>query len=291
MNITVLGTGIMGSALTGTLRRAGHDVTVWNRTRERADRLLETGAGVADTPATAVAQADVVLSVVFDADSVLDVLEEAAPALPAGAVWGQATTVGADGTHEIAVRAAELGVPLVETQLVGTKGPAEHGALTILTAGDPALVDKARPALDAISAKVLHAGDELGQATALKLACNAWISALTVGMAQALSIATAQGLDGHLVLDAIEGGPADSQFARIKAGAMLSGDLTPSFRLDTLRKDVGLMIEVARATGTTATMLDALSRLLGVASLDGHGRHDIAAVYDAFTNTPLGSGD
>jgi 3-hydroxyisobutyrate dehydrogenase len=211
--------------------------------------------------------------------------------VPEGAVWAQATTIGVDGTREVAARAAELGVGLVEAQLLGTKGPAERGELTVLTAGDPALVERARPVLDAISAKTLHTGDVVGSATALKLACNAWLATITAGAAQSLALTAAQGLEPQLFLDAISGTATDCRYAHLKADHMLSSDLAPTFTVDALRKDVNLMIRTARATGTTETLLDALDRVLGVTSLDGHGRDDVAAVYDAFTRAPLGSGD
>jgi len=291
MNVTILGTGIMGSAVAGTLVRAGHQVTAWNRTPAKAAPLADDGVRVAASAAEAVSGADVVLSIVFDADAVLDVLDDAGPALTDGTVWAQATTIGVDGTQEVAGRAAELGVALVEAQMLGTRGPAERGELTILTAGDPALVDRARPVLQAMSAKTLHAGDTVGCASALKLACNAWLATITAGAAQSLALAAAQGLDPQLFLDAISGTATDCQYAHLKADHMIAEDLAPTFTVDALRKDVGLMIHTARATGTTVTLLDALDRVLGVASLDGHGKEDVAAVYDAFTTVPLGTGD
>jgi len=291
MNVTILGTGIMGSAVAGTLVRAGHQVTAWNRTPAKAVPLADDGVRVAASAAEAVSGADVVLSIVFDADAVLDVLDDAGPALTDGTVWAQATTIGVDGTQEVAGRAAELGVALVEAQMLGTRGPAERGELTILTAGDPALVDRARPVLEAMSAKTLHAGDTVGCASALKLACNAWLATITAGAAQSLALAAAQGLDPQLFLDAISGTATDCQYAHLKADHMIAEDLAPTFTVDALRKDVGLMIHTARATGTTVTLLDALDRVLGVASLDGHGKEDVAAVYDAFTTVPLGTGD
>jgi 3-hydroxyisobutyrate dehydrogenase len=291
MNVTILGTGIMGSAVAGTLVRAGHQVTAWNRTPAKAVPLADDGVRVAASAAEAVSGADVVLSIVFDADAVLDVLDDAGPALTDSTVWAQATTIGVDGTQEVAGRAAELGVALVEAQMLGTRGPAERGELTILTAGDPALVDRARPVLEAMSAKTLHAGDTVGCASALKLACNAWLATITAGAAQSLALAAAQGLDPQLFLDAISGTATDCQYAHLKADHMIAEDLAPTFTVDALRKDVGLMIHTARATGTTVTLLDALDRVLGVASLDGHGKEDVAAVYDAFTTVPLGTGD
>lgn len=307
MQVSVLGTGIMGAAIARSLLRAGHGVTVWNRTPARAEPLAADGARVARSAAEAVQGADVVLSVVFDTDAVLDVLDEAGPVVAeaatssgtrsgaggtdAGPVWVQSTTVGVDGTREIVARAAALGVPLVEGMLVGTRGPAEAGRLTILLAGDADLAARARPALDAVSEKVVDVGGPVGRASALKLAVNSWVATLTAGTAQALSLAAAFDLDPRLFLDTIRGTASDSAYAQTKGAAMLAGTFEPQFAVDGLRKDLGLMIAAARETGTTETLLDALDRVFGVASLDGHGREDIAAVFDAFTRAPLGSGD
>ena len=277
--ITVLGTGIMGTGVVHSLLRAGLQVTVWNRTPERAAPLEADGATVASSVREAVEHADVVISVVFDAQAVLDLLAETASAVPSGAVWMQASTVGIDGADAVAAVAQKHGVSLVETMMLGTKQPAEDGKLVLLTAGDPDLMRSLDPVLDAVSQKVINAGDTVGRATALKLACNAWIAAITAATAQSLALTRAQGLDPQLFLDAIKGGAVDCSYAHLKGATMIEGSYDPQFAVDGLRKDLALIAEVADRTATATRLVHTLKDLYTDAGEAGHDDDDIAAVF------------
>jgi 3-hydroxyisobutyrate dehydrogenase len=282
VRVTVLGTGTMGAGVAGSLLREGHDVTVWNRTTDRAAPLGERGATVADDPAVAVADAEVVLLTLFDTDAVVDVLEAAAGEAPDGAVWVQASTIGVAGTETIVQLAAKYGITLVEAMMLGTKAPAEQGKLTMLAAGPSDVLDRIDPVLDAIGAKTVRAGEQVGAGTALKLAANAWIASITAATGQSLAVARALGLDPALFLEAIAGGASDSPYAHTKGQAMIAGAFPAQFALDGLRKDIGLITDAARGAGVSTVLLDALGRVYADASAAGHGADDIAAVGTAF---------
>ncbi|WIE76214.1 NAD(P)-dependent oxidoreductase [Curtobacterium sp. MCSS17_007] len=280
--MTVLGTGTMGAGVARSLLRGGHRVTVWNRNADKARPLADDGATVATAAAGAVADAEVVLLTLFDTDAVVDVLEAAGGDAPEGAVWVQASTVGVAGTETVVQLAEKYGITLVEAMMLGTKGPAEQGTLTMLAAGPADVLDRVVPVLDAIGAKTVRAGDRVGDGTALKLAANAWIASITAATGQSLAIARGLGLDPQLFLDAIQGTASDSPYAHTKGAAMVGGDLAPQFALDGLRKDIGLIGEAARSAGVSTTLLDALDRVYAQASAAGHGAEDIAAVGTAF---------
>lgn len=282
MRVTVLGTGAMGAGVAMSLLREGHDVTVWNRTRARAEPLGEHGATVSGDAAQAVEGAEVVLLTLFDTDAVVDVLEQAAGDAPEDAVWVQSSTVGVAGTETVVQLAGKYGITLVEAMMLGTKAPAEQGKLTMLVAGPDAPVAAIGPVLDAIGAKTVRAGDRVGQGTALKLAANAWIASITAATGQSLAIARALGLDPQLFLQAIEGSASDSAYAHAKGAAMIAGEFPAQFALDGLRKDIGLITEAARDADVTTTVLEALGRVYADASAAGHGSDDIAAVGTAF---------
>lgn len=282
MRVTVLGTGAMGAGVAGSLIRAGHDVTVWNRSAERAQPLGDSGATVADDPAAAVRTADVVLLTLFDTDAVIDVLEQAAGDAPESAIWVQCSTIGLEGTATVVQLAGKYGITLVEAMMLGTKGPAEQGKLTMLAAGSSETLDVVAPVFDAIGVKTVVAGPEVGAGTALKLAANAWIASITAATAQSVTLAAALGLDPNLFLDAIDGSASDSQYAHMKGAAMIEDSFAPQFALDGLRKDVRLMVDAADGVGVSTTLLDALVTVYGSASADGHGNEDIAAVVTAF---------
>ncbi|OII04081.1 3-hydroxyisobutyrate dehydrogenase [Curtobacterium sp. MCBA15_008] len=272
----------MGAGVAGSLLREGHEVTVWNRTADKAAPLAERGATVATDPAAAVADAEVVLLTLFDTEAVLDVLEAAAGDAPTDAVWVQASTIGVAGTETIVQLAGKYGVTLVEAMMLGTKAPAEQGKLTMLAAGPADVLDRIDPVLDAIGAKTVRAGDEVGAGTALKLAANAWIASITAATGQSLAVARSLGLDPALFLEAIAGGASDSAYAHTKGKSMIAGEFPPQFALDGLRKDIGLITDAARTSGVSTVLLDALGRVYADASAAGHGGDDIAAVGTAF---------
>lgn len=279
MRVAVLGTGTMGVGMARTMRREGFDVTAWNRTREKAEPLAEDGIEVAATVAEAVGGADAVLTILLDTDAVLAVTDELTGALGQDAVWLQSATVGPDGIKRIAEAAGN--VNLLDAPVLGTKKPAEEGKLVPIVSGDPELVDRVTLVLDAIGTKTVRAGDGLGQASALKLACNAWIFMITAGTAQSVALAERMGLSGRLFLEAIGGGAADSPYAQLKGAMMLEGDFTPAFGLDGARKDLGLIAEAAGAVGMDTGVVEALRAIFDEASRNGHGEDDMSAVYTA----------
>ncbi|WBB61097.1 NAD(P)-dependent oxidoreductase [Streptomyces sp. WMMC500] len=282
MKAAVLGTGVMGAGMARSLLRDGVEVTVWNRTPQRARPLAADGARIAASAEEAVRDADAVLIAVYDAQAVLAVLGDALAASPEDAVWVQTATIGPEGTRQAAELAAGAGRTLVEAMLLGTRQPAETGRLTLLTAGDPAVFARIEPVTAAVSVKSVWTGPEVGAGTALKLACNAWIASITAAAAQSLALAGSLGLDPKLFLAAIEGAPADCAYAHAKGEGMLAGAYESQFALDAALKDVDLIDGAARDAGVDTTLLGALRALYGKASEAGHGGEDLAAVYTSF---------
>jgi 3-hydroxyisobutyrate dehydrogenase len=280
MIVTVLGTGTMGAGMARSLRRSGHDVRAWNRTASKAEPLAADGIEVADSVGAAVTGADAVITIVFDVDAVLSVAPELTGALSGDAVWLQSATVGPDGIRRI--RDETGSTQLLDAPMLGTKEPAEQGKLVPIVSGDPGLVARAQPVLDAVGAKTVVAGDQLGDASALKLACNAWIFAITAATGQSLALAAALGVDPELFLQAIDGGPANTAYAQLKGKAILAGDFSPSFGLDGARKDLALIAAAASGAKVDTALVDGLRALFDAASSQGHGGDDMSAVYAAF---------
>lgn len=238
---------------------------------------------VSDTVADAVSGADAVITVLYDETAIHDVTDELLGALAEDAVWIQSSTVGPDGIGRIEVRASKA--RLLDAPVLGTKEPAEEGELAVLVSGDAAHIEQVRPVFDAIGTKTVVVSDRIGDASALKLACNAWIMTITAATAQSLAIATALDVEPKLFLDAIEGGAADSQYAQLKGAMMLRGEFPPAFGLDSGRKDLALIIDAAGKAGVDPTLLDALQGQYDRAAKDGHGAEDLAAVYATLVST------
>lgn len=282
-HVAVLGTGIMGFPMAGRLLDAGFSVTVWNRTREKAEPLSERGATVADTPAGAARDADICLTMLTDAAAVaaaMDGPDGALSALPDGAVWLQMSTVGEQGWHELADLAARAEVTIVDAPVLGTRKPAEDGTLRILAAGPEQAVLRCQPVFDCVGS-VLPGVGQAGNGSLLKLAVNSWLLAITDATATAVTLAQAFGLDGHLFLDAIDGTASDCAYAHVKGEAMLADNFAASFTAAAAAKDARLVAAAANARPISTDVIDAIAHHFDNAVRAGHGDEDMAAVVTA----------
>ncbi len=275
--VTVLGTGIMGSAMARLLARAGLDTTVWDRTPAATGPLADAGVRVAGSPAEAVAGADVVITMLPDGDAVSAVMfDGTAEALADGAAWAQMGTIGVRSTELLADRLTRLrpGVLFVDAPVSGSKGPAENGQLLILASGPSAAVPVVAPVFDVIGRRTVWLG-EAGAGSRMKLAVNAYMSVLIEGVAEALELVDRLGVDAGKLDEVIEGGPLDAPIADAKLHKMQRGDYAPEFPLQWALKDVDLAIEAAG--GDALPLLAALSRQWHAAVQAGHGREDVSA--------------
>jgi 3-hydroxyisobutyrate dehydrogenase len=278
VQVTVLGTGIMGSAMARNLLSAGLRTTVWDRSPAATAPLREGGALVAAAPVEAARDAQVVITMLPTADVVTSVIFEGgvADALAQGAVWAQMGTIGLAETTEISGRLGQLrpDVIFVDAPVSGSKGPAETGQLLILASGPPAAAAAVEPVFSAIGRKTVWLG-EAGQGSRMKLAVNAYMSILIEGVAEALELAGQLGLDDTKLAEAIEGGPLDAPIADAKLHKMERGDFAPEFPLEWALKDVDLALDAAGDGGLP--LLAALSRQWRKAVDAGHGRDDVSA--------------
>jgi 3-hydroxyisobutyrate dehydrogenase len=276
--VALLGTGTMGAGMARNLAAAGIPLRVWNRTRSKAEPLTEAGATVADSVTEAVRGADVVITMLYDAESVESALTEGRDGLTKGTVLLQQSTVGVEGAGRLATLADELGLVYVDAPVLGTKKPAEDGALVILASGPEDQQDALAPVLDAIGARTIWVG-EAGQGSRLKLVANSWVLTVLEGIAEALTFATGLDLDPAMFLEAVKGGAMDAPYVQLKGNAMLEGQFDPAFALDGAAKDAGLMVDAARAAGVDIAIVEVARRYLTAASEAGHGDRDMAATF------------
>jgi 3-hydroxyisobutyrate dehydrogenase len=273
MHVTILGTGHMGTAMTLRLLETGHDVTVWNRERERLAPLQDAGATVATDVAAAVAAAPVVITVVTDGDAVSSLASQMLPILGSDAVWVQASTVGATWADQLRDQADIAGRAMLDAPVSGSTQPARDGALTWLVAGPESAVEVARPALQALGQRILVVGR--GQeASRLKLIVNAWMTAATVTMADALQASDDLGVPRQALLDVLTDGPLGMPYALQKAQAMTAHDYAPGFPVALALKDIRLIEQAAKQT----PLLTLLEQRLTTAAQEGHADDDLSAV-------------
>jgi 3-hydroxyisobutyrate dehydrogenase len=281
MRITFLGTGIMGAPMARHLARAGHDVTVWNRTSAKAEPLAEHGASVAGDAAGATAGAEVIVTMLTDGEAVEDVMHEAAPDAPPGTIWWQASTVGISGTEGLAALAEEHGLTLVDAPVLGTKGPAEEGKLVVLASGPDAALERLLPLFGAVGAKTIMLGDEVGAGTRFKLVMNHWVLAVTDVIAETIAFAEGVDLDPSLFLHAIEGGSLDIGYAHLKGPGMIEGSLPVAFPLKHALKDADLILEAGERNALDLALAATVRDRFARAVADGHGDEDMAMVVEA----------
>jgi 3-hydroxyisobutyrate dehydrogenase len=287
MEIGWIGLGIMGSRQAANLRRAGHDLTVWNRTASTAQAWAdEHGATVAGSPAQVAQRADIVFSMVVDGPQVQEAI---VPAAREGVLFVDMTTTGPAWTRSIGEQLAERGARLVDAPVTGSSPRAQDGTLTIMCGGEAADVERVRPLLEAMGSLIVHAGP-LGAGQAVKLINNAVAAANAATLAQALIVGSAQGLDLDALVEVMAAGSAASTMVSLKAGPMRAHDYTTLFKTEHMLKDVRLCLEQALAADVPFPAAAAACDALSAAVARGHGADDFAALleaYEGFANRRL----
>ena len=279
MRVAFLGTGIMGAPMARNVRAAGHEVSAWKRSPEKAEPLARDGVTVAGSVAEAVAGADVVVTMLADAAAVEAVVEQALGALD-GAVLVQMSTIGLDATERLGRRADEAGVAFVDAPVSGTKQPAEQGQLLVLASGPEDVRERVDPVFDAVGSRTVWLG-AAGTGQRLKLVLNTWLLGMTEALAEAIALAEALGLDARTFLETIDGAPVGAPYAQLKGPMMIEGEFPPAFPLALAAKDAGLALEAAEGAGLRLAALAAVRDQMQRAADAGHGDQDMAATIHA----------
>ena len=285
--IAFCGLGGMGVPMAARLLDAGHDVTVWNRTAERAAPLVETGATQAESPADAAAGAEVLITMLSDPaalDGVVFRPDGLAAGVSAGATLVEMSTVGPDVVRSLAERLPE-GVDVIDAPVLGSVPQATEGTLKIFVGGDGDVLDRCRPVLEAMGTP-RHLGP-LGAGAAMKLVANATLGALMCGLGEALALADALGLDQAGVLDILVESPIGAT-AKSKRKLIESGEYPPNFKLALAAKDLRLVTSAAEDAGLQLRLASAAREWLEQADAEGKGDMDYSAVIASVRGRPAG---
>jgi 3-hydroxyisobutyrate dehydrogenase-like beta-hydroxyacid dehydrogenase len=277
--IGFLGLGLMGTPMARRLIGAGHDLTVWNRTAEKAEALSADGAKVAATPAEAAAGNEIVITMLTDHDALEDVLfgpDGAGGALEPGAVYVDMSTVGRDAVLDTAGRLPE-GVESLDAPVTGSTPRAEAGGLTILVGGSEETFERVRGVLEVMGKPSLVGAR--GAGAAMKLVLNSTLGAVMTGVGEALELGLALGLDKGAVLDALEGSYLGAM-VKTKREMIESGEYPAQFKLTLAAKDLRLVEEAARETDRDLPCVTTARRVFGDAAAAGFADDDFAAVVE-----------
>jgi 3-hydroxyisobutyrate dehydrogenase len=283
-SVAVLGTGIMGAPIARNLARAGFDVRAFNRTRSKAEALVDDGVVLADSPAAAVSGATAAITMVSDASACEGLMGPPGGALdhmPSDAVWLQMSTVGIPGTQRLKRLADDKQITFVDAPVLGTKQPADKGELLVLASGPQTASEVCDPIFEPIAKKVTWLGDaEAG--SRLKLVLNNWLLCLVEGTAESIALCESLGVEPGQFFEAISGEAIDSPYAQLKGSAILNDKLSPpSFPLRLARKDAKLVLEAADGQAIDLPAARAICDQFTKAADLGYGEDDMAAVYYA----------
>jgi 3-hydroxyisobutyrate dehydrogenase-like beta-hydroxyacid dehydrogenase len=281
--VAFAGLGIMGGPMAANLVRAGLDVAVYTRTREKAERFAaEHGARAAATAAEAASEADAFVSIVPDAPQVEEVLfgeAGAAAALPEGALVVDMSTIAPTASRAIAERLAPR--PYVEAPVSGSKPKAEDGTLTIMAGGSPEHFDRALPLFDVMGERIVHVGP-IGHGQMAKLLTNTMGAVNAAALAEAIHTAKAAGLDSEAFLEVAGGSAGASAMVTLKGPPMFEERFEPAlFKLEHMLKDVRHCLAEARALGIDLKLGALAETLYAQAAEAGHAEEDFAAVFSA----------
>jgi 3-hydroxyisobutyrate dehydrogenase-like beta-hydroxyacid dehydrogenase len=279
-----VGLGIMGSLMATSLARAGHAVTVYNRTAAKAEAwVAEHGGRMAATPREAAEGAAAVITMVVDGPQVEGVLlgeDGAAHGAAPGTLVIDMSTIAPKDVRRIGAALAERGLGFLDAPVSGSSPKARDGTLTIMAGGSDADFGRAKPLFDAMGEVVMHVGP-LGHGQTVKVISNAVSATNAATLAQALVVGKATGVDLEALVAVLGASSSASTMVTLKAKPMLGHDYTPLFRLEHMLKDVGICLDESEAAGAPFPSAALARELYAAAMGRGLADEDFSAVLEA----------
>src|SRR5580692_11660867 len=291
--VAVIGLGSMGFGMATSLRRAGFEVTGCDVAADTTQRFVSEGGKGAKTPAEAAKAADIVISVVLNAaqtETILFGKDGVAETLAEDAVFVSSATMDPEVARRLAKQLEPTGRHYLDAPISGGAQRAAEGELTILASGSPAAFAKARPALDAMAAKLYELGDAAGQGAAFKMINQLLAGVHIAAASEAIAFAARQGLDLQKVYEVITASAGNSWMFENRMPHVLAGDYKPRSAVEIFVKDLGIVQDMARSARFPAPLASAALQMFLMASASGMGRDDdasVARLYGRISGTKL----
>ena len=280
-SVAFLGLGVMGDPMAGHLARAGHQVTVYNRTASKAhDWVRRNGGASAPTPREAAANAAFVLSCVGNDDDLRAITlgpDGAFAGMSPNSVFVDHTTTSADVARELGLAARERGLWYIDAPVSGGQAGAQHGTLTVMCGGDAQAFARTQPVISAFARAVTRLGDN-GAGQLCKMVNQIAIAGVVQSLAEALAFGERAGLDLHTVLQVIGKGAAQSWQMDNRGPTMIEGRYDFGFAVDLMRKDFSLCLNEARHNGARLPVLALVDQLYADVQAAGGGRLDTSSL-------------
>jgi len=274
------GIGIMGLAMTHNLLKAGYDVTVWNRSPEKCQPLVDAGAKRADSPEAVAQQSDVVLAMLADPPAAEEVAKSIAKGIGEGKGYVDVSTIDGDTANRIKELIHSAGGQYLEAPVSGSKQPAEQGALIFLCGGDKELYDYASPLLDVMGKAKFFLG-EVGNGANMKLVVNMVMGTMMASFAEGLTFAEKAGLSKEDFIKVSGLGAIAAPMFGMKGPGMSENKYPTAFPLKHQRKDLELALKYATAQDQNLPVAAASTELFKKAEANGFGDQDFSAVLEA----------
>jgi 3-hydroxyisobutyrate dehydrogenase len=286
-NVAFLGLGVMGFPMAGHLVKAGHQVTVYNRTAARAQNwAAKHGGKAAPTPAAAAKGAEIVFACVGNDDDLRSILhgpEGAFAGMGKGAVFVDHTTASAEVARESAGKAAEQGLGFLDAPVSGGQAGAENGKLTVMVGGEPKLFERVKPVIDAYARACALMGP-VGAGQLAKMVNQICIAGLVQGLSEGVNFALKAGLDPKLVIDTISKGAAQSWQMENRALTMAEGKFNFGFAVNWMRKDLDICMNEAKRNGARLPVTALVDQFYAQVQARGGGRWDTSSLIHLLMN-------
>ncbi len=280
-NLGFIGLGLMGSRITKRLIDAGHQVSGYNRTRSKAETLIQAGMVWKDSPKEVVQAADITFSMVMDTaalSSITDGPDGILAGLSAGKIFVDMSTVSPKSIRLLSTRVAATGADMLEAPVSGSIPAAESGNLIVYVGGKAETLEKVRPVFEQMSQKIIHVGEN-GQAIAMKIAINLNLPIQLVSLFEGVLLAERNGVSRADALDALLNSVAASTAMKYRAPFMLKMPDEVWFSAAMMKKDIQLALELGEETGVTLKTAQLVNELLDQAIALGWGDQDFAVLY------------
>ncbi|HSO61176.1 MAG TPA: NAD(P)-dependent oxidoreductase [Desulfobacterales bacterium] len=280
MKVAFIGMGTMGAAMAVNILKAGHAVTVHNRTREREEPVAKAGALRAGSPMEAARDADIAITCVSDTPDVEAVAlgeNGIIQSARAGAIVVDMSTISPSVTRRIAAELATKGIPMLDAPVSGGSEGAREGTLSIMVGGEAPVVQKAMPVLSAMGKNITHVGPTgAGQMTK---AINQVVAAgVYLAVAEGVTLGIKAGLDMDKVVQALSGGASGSWVLNHRSGNMIRNEYPLGFRVRLHRKDLAIVMEAARELGVFLPGTGLVEQIENDLISQGYGDEDLSAV-------------
>lgn len=282
MKVSFLGLGVMGYPMAGHLAKAGHDVTVYNRTAAKAEKwVTEFGGKAAAKPKEAAVGQEIVFACVGNDDDLRSITlneDGAFAGMSEGALFVDHTTASAEVARELSGAAKALNLGFMDAPVSGGQQGAENGALTVMIGGSQTDFDRAAPVINVFARACTLMGD-VGAGQLTKMVNQICIAGLVQALSEGLSFARAAGLDAHKVVDVISKGAAQSWQMENRYKTMLADEFEHGFAVDWMRKDLSICLTEARKNGSALPITAAVDQLYSEVQSMGGGRWDTSSLF------------